>query len=66
MASAFAAVVILAAPTTLLRSHAPPADHPAGSAGMMSLQDFQTSADVSKLPIEHFEDRSRVFSKAAR
>ncbi|QWG14798.1 hypothetical protein KMZ29_09140 [Bradyrhizobium sediminis] len=58
MISAFAAVVMLAA--------TPSAERPAGSAGMMSLQGFQVSSDVSKLPIEDFEDQSLVFSKAAR
>ncbi|MFZ2160366.1 MAG: hypothetical protein WAV72_30175 [Bradyrhizobium sp.] len=56
--SAFAAVVMLAA--------TPSAERPAESAGMMSLQGFQSSTDVSNLPIEDFEDQSLVYSKVAR
>lgn len=63
MISAFAAVALLAAATTILRSHPPSTGH---SAGMMSLQDFHTATDVNKLPIEDFEDQSLVYSKAAR
>jgi hypothetical protein len=33
---------------------------------MMSLQGVQASSDVSKLPIEDFEDQSLVYSKTAR
>lgn len=58
MISAFAAVLMLAA--------TPSAERPAGFAGMMSLQGFQVSSDVSTLPIEDFEDQSLVFTKAAR
>ena len=66
MISAFAAVALLAAATTMLRSHAPSADRPAGSAGMMSLQGFHTATDVNKLPIEDFDDQSLVYSKTTR
>ena len=62
MISAFAAVVMLAAPN-MLRPPTPSADRPAGSAGMMSLQGFQISSDVSNLPIEDFENQSLVYSK---
>ncbi|QWG24965.1 hypothetical protein KMZ93_08835 [Bradyrhizobium sediminis] len=65
MISAFAAVVMLAAPN-MLRPPTPSVERPAGSASMMSSQGFQISSDVSNLPIEHFEDQSLVFSKAAR
>lgn len=34
----------------------------AGSAGMMSLRDFQTAISVDKLPVEDFEDQSLVYS----
>jgi hypothetical protein len=63
MISAFAAVALLAAATTMLRSHSPTSDRPAGTAGMVSLQELPSSAaDVNKLPIEDFEDQSLVYS----
>jgi len=62
MISAFAAVALLAAATTMLRSHPPTRDHPAVTAGMMSLQEFHSAADVNKLPVEDFEDQSLVYS----
>jgi hypothetical protein len=62
MISAFAAVALLAAATTMLRSHSPTRDHPAVTAGMMSLQEFHSAADVNKLPVEDFEDQSLVYS----
>jgi hypothetical protein len=63
MISAFAAVALLAAGTTMLRSHSPTSDRPAGNAGMVSLRELPSSAaDVNKLPIEDFEDQSRVYS----
>jgi hypothetical protein len=63
MISAFAAVALLAAATTMLRSHSPTSDRPAGTIGMVSLQELPSSAaDVNKLPIEDFEDQSLVYS----
>lgn len=53
--SAFGAVVLLAAATTMLRSHAPLPGGAVGTAGMMSLQELQATVDVNKLPIEKFE-----------
>lgn len=63
MISAFAATALLAAATTMLRSHTPSADRPV--AAVMSLQGPGTP-DVNKLPIEDFEDQSLVFSRATR
>jgi len=54
MITAFAAVALLGAATTMLRSHSPLTDRPVGSAGMMSLQELHTAASVNKLPIEEF------------
>jgi hypothetical protein len=65
MISAFAAIALLAAATTMLRSHTPSADRPVAAAGMMTLQGLGTP-DVNKLPIEDFEDQSLVFSKTTR
>ncbi len=60
--SAFAAVLLLAAATTILWSHSPSAGRPVESAGMMSLQELHTGAVVNKLPTENFEDQSLVFT----
>jgi hypothetical protein len=62
MISAFAAVVLLAAATSMLRSHSPSTDGLVATAGMPSLQELQSAADVNKLPTGEFEDRSLVYS----
>jgi hypothetical protein len=59
MISAFAAVALIAAATTALRSNSPSAVR---ATGMMSSQETNTAAGVTKLPIEHFEDMSLVYS----
>jgi len=64
--SAFAAIALLAAATSMLRSHSPSADRPAGFAGMMSLHSFHAATDLNKLPIEDFDDQSLVYSKTRR
>jgi len=61
--STFAAVALIAAATTVLRSHSPLAVR---AAGMPSLQEFHSAAGVNKLPIEEFEDMSLVYSTAAK
>ncbi len=63
MISAIAAIALLAAATSMPRSHAPSAGRPAG---MMSLQELRTTTDVNKLPIEEFDDQSLVYSKTRR
>ena len=63
MISAIAAIALLAAATSMLRSHSPPAARPAG---MMSLQELHTTTDVNKLPIEDVDDQSLVYSKSRR
>jgi len=63
MISAFAAISLLAAATTMLRSHPRSADH---VVGMPSLQELQGTSDVNKLPAEEFEDQSLVFSNKTR
>ncbi len=63
MISAFAAIALIAAATTLLRSHSPSA---VSAAGMMSVQEPNTAAGVNKLPIENFEDMSLVYSTATK
>ena len=60
--SALAAVALLAAATTILRSHARVTDGPASAAGMVSLEALHSAADVNKLPVEDFEDQSLVYS----
>jgi hypothetical protein len=63
MISAFAAISLLAAATTILRSHSRSADH---LVGMPSLQEFQSATDVNKLPVEEFEDQSLVYSNKTK
>ena len=63
MISAFAAIALLAAATTMLLSHAPSATR---AAGMASLQGLHTTPDVNELPIEDYDDQSLVFSKTTR
>jgi hypothetical protein len=63
MISAVAAIALLAAATSMLRSHSPSVGRPAG---MMSLQELHTTTDVNKLPIEDVDDQSLVFSKTRK
>ena len=63
MISAIAAIALLAAATSMLRSHSPSTARPAG---MMSLQELHTTTDVNKLPIEDVDDQSLVYSKTRR
>ena len=58
----FAAITVLAAATTILRSHSLTGSHAAATIGMASSQQRQTSTVVNKLPIEEFEDLSLVYS----
>lgn len=62
MTVAIAAIALLAAATTMLRSHSPSAGRPAG----MSLQELHMTTDVNKLPIEDVDDQSLVYSKTRR
>jgi hypothetical protein len=66
MISAFAAVALLAAATTMLWSHSPSNTRPVKAADAMSLQELHNAANVNKLPIEDFDDQSLVFSKTTR
>ncbi len=66
MISGLAAVALLAAATTMLRSHSPSADRPVGAADMASLQQSRIATGSNKLPTENFEDMSLVFSTAAK
>ena len=61
--SAFAVIAMLAAATTVLRSHSSATNFAAGTAGMMSVQE-RHGVDVNKLPVEDFEDQSLVYSTA--
>ncbi len=63
MTSAIVAIALLAAATTMMRSHSPSTGRPAG---MMSLQKLHTTTDVNKLPIEDIDDQSLVYSKTRR
>ena len=59
MVVAFAAVALLAAATTMLRSHSPSTYGLVET--MPTLQELQSVVDVNKLPIEDFEDQSLVY-----
>ena len=62
MIYAFAAIALLAAATTMLRSHTSAISHATGSADLMSSQ-AAAAPDVNKLPTEEFEDQSLVYSR---
>ena len=66
MISAFAAVALLAAATTMLPSRSPATSRASVTAGMMSLQELHAATGVNKLPIEEFEDQSLVYSTTTR
>jgi hypothetical protein len=66
MISGLAAVALLAAATTMLRSHSPSIEHPVGAADMTSSQEVHTAAVANKLPLESFEDMSLVFSTVTK
>jgi hypothetical protein len=66
MISAFAAVALLAAATTMLPSRSPATNSASVTAGMMSLQELHAAAGVNKLPSEEFEDQSLVYSTTTR
>jgi len=55
MISAFAAVALLAAATTMLPSRSPATSRASVTAGMMSLQELHAATGVNKLPIEEFD-----------
>jgi hypothetical protein len=61
--SAFAAIALFAAATTMLRSHTPATGRAAGSSDAMSVQQLHSALGVNKLLIEEFEDQSLVFSR---
>jgi hypothetical protein len=63
MISAFAAIALFAAATTLLRSHTPAVGRAAGFSDAMSLQQLHRAPGVNELPTEDFEDHSLVFSR---
>jgi len=62
----FAAIAVLAAATTMLRSHSLTGSHAAVTTGMASSQQRQNSTVVNKLPIEEFEDMSLVYSNSPK
>lgn len=64
--SGFAVVALLAAATTMLRSHSLSTDRHVGTADTASLQERHASADVNRLPVEDFEDMSLVYPTATK
>ena len=63
MISGFAAVALLAAATTMLRSHSPSTNHPVATADTTSPP---AAAGANKLPIEEFEDMSLAYPSATK
>jgi hypothetical protein len=63
--SGFVAVALLAAATTL-RSYSISSDRSALTTGVAPSKKTAAAAGVNKLPIEDFEDMSRVFSAPAK
>ena len=63
LVSGFAVIALLAAATTMLRSHSASTHHPVTAANMTSLQ---AAGAANKLPIEEFEDMSLVYSTAPK
>jgi hypothetical protein len=63
MISAFAAVAMLAAATTMLRLHTPAAISAAQSASTISVQELHSAPSVNNLPIEDVEDQSLVYPR---
>jgi hypothetical protein len=63
MIYAFAAIALLAAATTMLRSHTAATDHAVGFSDAMSLQQLHSAPGVNKLTMEEYEDQSLVFSR---
>ena len=59
-----AAIVLATAATSMQRSHLLATNGKAGVAGIPSLQEMQSAADVNKLPAQDFEDRSLVYPRA--
>ena len=66
MISGLAAVALLAAATTMLRSHSASTDRPVRAADMASLPQSRIATGSNKLPTENFEDMSLVFSTATK
>jgi hypothetical protein len=64
--SAIAAVIVLAAATTILWSHVPSTGRTVGVAGNTSQLGPRAAAEPSKLPIEEDEDMSLVYSTAPK
>ena len=61
MISGFVAVALLAAAITMLPSHSLLGHRAAGTTGLASSQQRQTSTVVNKLPIEEFEDLTLIY-----
>ena len=64
--SAFGAIALLAAATTMIWSHTPSTELSAVTAAMPSLEELHTAAGVHKLPNEEIEDQSLIFPSAAK
>jgi hypothetical protein len=63
--SAFAAAILLATATGVLRSHSL-WSRAAGGGGMPSLQKLQGTVRTERLPVQDFEDRSLEFPRQTK
>ena len=66
MISAFAAVALLAAATTMLPSRSPATSRASRNRGHDVIAELHAATGVNKLPIEEFEDQSLVYSTTTR
>jgi hypothetical protein len=64
--SALATIFLLAAATSMLRSHSFSTNTPFGTATMPTLQELQSLASAKKLPADEFEDRSLVYPRETK
>jgi hypothetical protein len=62
IASLIAALAVGAAATSVMKSHS--LSH-LGYGAMPTVQELQSSPEMSKLPVQDFEDRSLVFPREA-
>lgn len=61
-----AAVGLLAATTTIPRSHSISTIGRAGTSSTVALRDMQSGRSTDKLPVDEFDDRSLVFPRESK
>jgi HAMP domain-containing protein len=60
------AVAVVVAATIMLRSPSARTDLAAEASAMMPIREMHAKIDLTKLPVDEFEDQSLVFPTAAR